>query len=253
VAGACHHSDMRTRSTIERPVLEGSVAVRDRRRLSFAEYGTRSGRAVVWMHGTPGGRRQIPFAAREFAVRNGLRVIGVDRPGIGSSTPHLYDSVLDWTGAPPGGGATPPGGPPPTRWWAACCGAGCNCTSNAPARSGGAVGGPSGPAPTRPRWPADPRAAGGRATRSARSAGPRCEKAVCAGGPGSVRAAGCAAGRGPGAAGTGPRRPRGWPVGPHRPARPSGPRRRSRGRARRCADSSERTGRAVRMASPTRL
>ncbi len=72
--------------------------MRDGRRLSFAEYGSRSGRAIVWMHGTPGGRRQIPFAAREYAVRHGLRVIGVDRPGIGSSTPHLYESVLDWTG-----------------------------------------------------------------------------------------------------------------------------------------------------------
>lgn len=74
------------------------MAVRAGRRLSFAEYGSRSGQAVIWMHGTPGGRRQIPFAAREYAVRNGLRVIGIDRPGIGSSTPHLYESILDWTG-----------------------------------------------------------------------------------------------------------------------------------------------------------
>lgn len=74
------------------------MAVRAGRRLSFAEYGTRSGQPVIWMHGTPGGRRQIPFAAREYAVRNGLRIIGIDRPGIGSSTPHVYDSVLDWTG-----------------------------------------------------------------------------------------------------------------------------------------------------------
>ena len=55
------------------------MAVRAGRRLSFAEYGSRSGQAVIWMHGTPGGRRQIPFAAREYAVRNGLRVIGIDR------------------------------------------------------------------------------------------------------------------------------------------------------------------------------
>jgi pimeloyl-ACP methyl ester carboxylesterase len=50
------------------------------------------------MHGTPGARRQIPVEARAYAEREGLRIIGIDRPGIGSSTPHVYESVLDWTG-----------------------------------------------------------------------------------------------------------------------------------------------------------
>jgi pimeloyl-ACP methyl ester carboxylesterase len=50
------------------------------------------------MHGTPGARRQVPVEARVFAERNDIRIIGVDRPGIGSSTPHLYSSFLDWTG-----------------------------------------------------------------------------------------------------------------------------------------------------------
>src|SRR5690349_5185991 len=83
---------------IARPRLEGSVAVRDGRRLSFAEFGTPRGAAVIWMHGTPGGRRQIPVEARLYAERHDLRIIGVDRPGIGTSTPHLYANVLDWTG-----------------------------------------------------------------------------------------------------------------------------------------------------------
>ena len=50
------------------------------------------------MHGTPGARRQIPVEARRFAEEHDLRIIGVDRPGIGSSTPHLYRDILDWTG-----------------------------------------------------------------------------------------------------------------------------------------------------------
>lgn len=74
------------------------MAVRDGRRLSFAEYGSPRGPAIVWMHGTPGARRQIPFEAREYAERHGLRIIGIDRPGIGSSTPHLYPELLDWAG-----------------------------------------------------------------------------------------------------------------------------------------------------------
>ncbi|GAA1806957.1 alpha/beta hydrolase [Nocardioides hankookensis] len=49
------------------------------------------------MHGTPGARRQIPLEARAYAERHGLRLIGLDRPGIGSSTSHLYPDVLDWT------------------------------------------------------------------------------------------------------------------------------------------------------------
>lgn len=72
------------------------MAVRDGRRLSFAEYGPATGRPVIWMHGTPGGRRQIPLDARRFATDAGVRIIGVDRPGIGSSTPHLYRDVVDW-------------------------------------------------------------------------------------------------------------------------------------------------------------
>jgi pimeloyl-ACP methyl ester carboxylesterase len=83
---------------IARPALEGSVAVRDGRRLSFAEYGSPRGAAIIWMHGTPGARRQIPLEARRYAADHGLRIIGVDRPGIGSSTPHLYGRVGDWTG-----------------------------------------------------------------------------------------------------------------------------------------------------------
>jgi pimeloyl-ACP methyl ester carboxylesterase len=83
---------------IDRPALEGTVAVRDGRRLSFAEFGAPRGPAIVWMHGTPGSRRQVPLEARRYADEHGFRIVGVDRPGIGSSTPHLYDRVVDWTG-----------------------------------------------------------------------------------------------------------------------------------------------------------
>ena len=82
---------------IERPRLEGSVAVGGGRRLSFAEFGSPRGATIIWMHGTPGGRRQIPVEARAYAADHDIRIIGVDRPGIGTSTPHLYANVLDWT------------------------------------------------------------------------------------------------------------------------------------------------------------
>jgi pimeloyl-ACP methyl ester carboxylesterase len=80
--------------SIERPKLEGNIAVGDDRQLGFAEFGDPQGRAMFWLHGTPGARRQIPVEARAYAERKHIRLIGVDRPGIGSSTPHQYSNVL---------------------------------------------------------------------------------------------------------------------------------------------------------------
>jgi pimeloyl-ACP methyl ester carboxylesterase len=58
---------------IARPKLEGNVAVGEDRQIGFAEFGDPQGRAVFWLHGTP--------------------VIGLDRPGTGSSSPHLYENI----------------------------------------------------------------------------------------------------------------------------------------------------------------
>jgi pimeloyl-ACP methyl ester carboxylesterase len=78
------------------PRLEGTVTVAAGRRMGYAEFGDPRGRPFVWLHGTPGARRQIPHEARAFAVREGIRLVGIDRPGIGSSTPHVYPSVRDF-------------------------------------------------------------------------------------------------------------------------------------------------------------
>ena len=78
---------------IARPKLEGNIAVGDDRQLGFAEFGDPQGRAIFWLHGTPGARRQIPTEARVYAEENHIRLIGVDRPGIGASTPYQYDTV----------------------------------------------------------------------------------------------------------------------------------------------------------------
>jgi pimeloyl-ACP methyl ester carboxylesterase len=79
---------------IARPKLEGNIAVGDDRQIGFAEFGDPQGRAVFWLHGTPGARRQIPMEARVYAEQRQIRLIGVDRPGIGSSTPYQYDTVV---------------------------------------------------------------------------------------------------------------------------------------------------------------
>jgi pimeloyl-ACP methyl ester carboxylesterase len=50
----------------------------------------------MWFHGTPGARRQIAPSARASAHERGVRIICVERPGIGDSTPHIYDAVRDF-------------------------------------------------------------------------------------------------------------------------------------------------------------
>lgn len=67
-----------------------------RRRLGYAEFGDPDGRLVLWFHGTPGGRRQIPPAGRRAADELGLRVVCVARPGVGGSSPHHYHRIREW-------------------------------------------------------------------------------------------------------------------------------------------------------------
>lgn len=81
---------------IARPKLEGNIAVGDDRQLGFAEFGDPHGRAIFWLHGTPGARRQIPTEARVYAEENHIRLIGIDRPGIGASTPYQYHAVVEF-------------------------------------------------------------------------------------------------------------------------------------------------------------
>ena len=80
------------------PRIEGTIVLPDDRRLGFAEFGAPNGKPVFWFHGTPGARRQIPPEARLAAQKRGVRLIGVDRPGVGDSTPHLYPSFRAWAG-----------------------------------------------------------------------------------------------------------------------------------------------------------
>jgi pimeloyl-ACP methyl ester carboxylesterase len=84
------------RANLIPPRIEGTLTLQDGRQLGFAEFGPARGRPVFWFHGTPGARRQIPNTARIAALERGVRLIGVDRPGVGGSTPHLYDRILDW-------------------------------------------------------------------------------------------------------------------------------------------------------------
>jgi pimeloyl-ACP methyl ester carboxylesterase len=77
---------------------EGKVSVRDGRVFGVAEWGPPTAeQTVLWFHGTPGARRQVPEPARRYAAEHGVRVIGMDRPGVGLSSPHLYHRLADFS------------------------------------------------------------------------------------------------------------------------------------------------------------
>lgn len=85
-----------SRIRIHPPRLEGTVPVAAGRVLGFAEFGDPSGHPCLWFHGTPGARRQVSPAARDAAERLGVRLIGLERPGMGASTPHKYARIADF-------------------------------------------------------------------------------------------------------------------------------------------------------------
>jgi pimeloyl-ACP methyl ester carboxylesterase len=71
------------------------VTIHDGRRLGYAEYGPPSGRPILWFHGSPGARRQIPPVARIAAAELDVRLIAVERPGVGASTPFVHRRLVD--------------------------------------------------------------------------------------------------------------------------------------------------------------
>ena len=74
----------------------GQSVLGDGRLLGWAEYGHPDGDPVLWFHGTPGARTQVPPSVNEVALQRGFRVLTVERPGTGVSTDHRYDRTLDF-------------------------------------------------------------------------------------------------------------------------------------------------------------
>jgi pimeloyl-ACP methyl ester carboxylesterase len=81
---------------IDRPRAEGKIVLPRGGRLGYAEFGDPDGRLLLWFHGTPGGRRQIPLVARKEAEELGFRLVCIERPGVGGSTDHLYEALGHW-------------------------------------------------------------------------------------------------------------------------------------------------------------
>ena len=76
------------------PRVDRVVALRDGRRVAYAEWGRTDGRPVVLLHGMPGSRLLCPDA--EATVRAGVRLITIDRPCYGLSSPNPGRTLLGW-------------------------------------------------------------------------------------------------------------------------------------------------------------
>ena len=74
----------------------GETEVDSGRVLGWAEYGQPDGDPLLWYHGTPGARTQLPPVAHETALQRGFRIITVERPGTGASTDHQYRRISDF-------------------------------------------------------------------------------------------------------------------------------------------------------------
>jgi pimeloyl-ACP methyl ester carboxylesterase len=72
----------------------GVVRLGDGRALAYAEWGPTDGWPLLYFHGVPDGR--FSWGGGSVCGDRGVRLITVDRPGIGGSDPKPGRSVADW-------------------------------------------------------------------------------------------------------------------------------------------------------------
>ncbi|KAF2830814.1 alpha/beta-hydrolase [Ophiobolus disseminans] len=68
----------------------------DGRKLGYAQYGSPTGKTILYNHGFPGSRLEAS-QHHDICLGLGLRMIAIDRPGHGWSSPHPGAKLLDWS------------------------------------------------------------------------------------------------------------------------------------------------------------
>ena len=71
------------------------IRLKDGRILNYQEYGNRKGKLVLWFHGLNSSLGEAELIRQEI-YRSGLRIVAVERPGIGKSTFDGKRTILDW-------------------------------------------------------------------------------------------------------------------------------------------------------------
>lgn len=72
-----------------------TLKLKDGRTLGFAEYGDPQGKPICEFHGNPSSRLGSGLFD-EAAKKLGIRIIGIDRPGMGLSDYEPHRKLLDW-------------------------------------------------------------------------------------------------------------------------------------------------------------
>jgi pimeloyl-ACP methyl ester carboxylesterase len=72
-----------------------AIQLRDGRTIGYAEFGDPQGTPVLWCHGGPGSRLESSTLG-PAAAELGLRLVGIDRPGYGKSTPMPGRTIAAW-------------------------------------------------------------------------------------------------------------------------------------------------------------
>lgn len=70
------------------------LTLADGRKIGYSQYGSPTGKPVIFLHGMPGSRLDAAHFDK-VGKELGARVIGIDRPGIGWSTPKPERKLLD--------------------------------------------------------------------------------------------------------------------------------------------------------------
>jgi pimeloyl-ACP methyl ester carboxylesterase len=75
------------------------IKLRDGRSLAYSEYGSPTGKPIIYCHGAPSSRVEGDLmVSATTAAALGVRVIIPDRPGIGRSGFQPGRRIIDWPG-----------------------------------------------------------------------------------------------------------------------------------------------------------
>jgi pimeloyl-ACP methyl ester carboxylesterase len=83
-----------SRTQLDNDNNSDTLLLPDGRKLGYAQYGSQTGRAVLFMHGHPGSRLEAAHL-HDLGLKLGARIIAPDRPGVGLSSPQPGRTLLD--------------------------------------------------------------------------------------------------------------------------------------------------------------
>jgi pimeloyl-ACP methyl ester carboxylesterase len=81
--------------SIEDDITSFACTLPDGRKLGYAYFGSQTGHAIIVHHGLACSRLDGAYF-HEVGQELGIRIIGVDRPGMGLSSPHPNRRLLDF-------------------------------------------------------------------------------------------------------------------------------------------------------------